>query len=67
MKICVGLLLIFICPTDKPVPVSEFCQLSGLIRVEKGESRKLTLDTNRLIAKHNRLYHQRCDRKERGK
>lgn len=52
---------------DKPVTVSEFCQVSSLIRLERGESRKLSLETNRQIAKHNRKYHQLCDKPERRK
>jgi hypothetical protein len=67
MKVCVGLLIVMFCQSEKPVTVSEFCQVSSLIRVEKGESRKLSLETNRQIAKHNRKVHQLCDRPEQRK
>lgn len=67
MKFCIGLLVIFACPTDKPIAISEFCQVSSLIRVEKGESKRLSFETNKQIAKHNRKYHQLCDKPTHGK
>ncbi len=67
MKVCIGLLVVMFCQAEKPITISEFCQVSSLIRVEKGESHRLSLETNKQIAKHNRKYHQLCDRAERRK
>lgn len=67
MKFCFGLLIIFACQAEKPITISEFCSVSSLIRVEKGESHKLSLETNKQILKHNRKFHQLCDKPERRK
>lgn len=64
-KVCVGFLIIFACPEDKPVTVSDFCQsarpeIAKLQRLTEAELKALQRPRKEAILALRRSYKKNC-------
>lgn len=60
MKLCFGLLIVFACPEDKPIPISDYCQQARIIRLDREELARMTAESKLQIAKHNTKWKRLC-------
>ena len=63
--VCIGLVLFFFCPADKPVAVSDFCasvsrEVAQLQRLSKAELAALQRPRKEAIASLRRTYKRLC-------
>lgn len=64
-NICFGLLVVFFCESDKPIAISDFCQQAKIIRLDRAEIDRMTIDSLRQIDRHNARWEKHCQIKAR--
>jgi hypothetical protein len=65
--VCWGLLVVFVCNAEKPATISDFCQQTKIIRLDRAEIDRMTEDSLRQIDRHNQRWKKHCTKRERDK
>jgi len=64
--VCFGFLVVFFCD-DRPTAISDFCQQTKIIRLDRAELDRMTEESLRQIDRHNSRWKKHCTKAERRK